>query len=49
MKESGFDGWIVVDLDYTSLPPKESAAVQLRYFNEALGIPAARSQTKEAT
>jgi inosose dehydratase len=44
MKEAGFDGWIVVDLDYTSLPPKESAEIQLRYFNETLGIPAARSQ-----
>lgn len=43
MKQAGFDGWIVVDLDYTSLPPKESAAVQLRYFNEVLGISAARS------
>jgi len=44
MKEAGFDGWIVVDLDYTSLPPRESAEVQLRYLNEVLGIPSARSQ-----
>lgn len=30
----GFDGWIVVDLDYTSLEPPESCAVNRRYLTE---------------
>ena len=33
-----YDGWIVVDLDYTVLDPDESCGVNKAYFNEILGI-----------
>jgi len=34
----GYDGWIVVDLDYTSLPPAESCRANREYLR-ALGVP----------
>ena len=34
----GYDGWIVVDLDYTSLPPDESCRANREYLR-ALGVP----------
>jgi len=44
---AGFDGWIIVDLDYTALDPRESSRVNLSYLQLKLGLkgrrrPAAR-------
>ncbi len=33
-----YSGWIVVDLDYTSLPPAESCRINKGYLNDTLGI-----------
>lgn len=38
LREAGYEGWIVVDLDYTSLPPAESCRINKEYLNEILGI-----------
>ena len=38
LQQAGFDGWIVVDLDYTSLSPEESCRINKAYLNEILGI-----------
>ncbi|MGD9497148.1 MAG: sugar phosphate isomerase/epimerase family protein [Armatimonadota bacterium] len=38
LRETGFTGWIVVDLDYTSLDPGESCRANKRYLNQVLGI-----------
>jgi inosose dehydratase len=37
-----FDGWVVVDLDYTSLDPDESCRMNKAYLNDALGIRGSR-------
>lgn len=39
-----YEGWIVVDLDYTSLDPEESCGVNKAYLNETLGIRGRRDQ-----
>ena len=44
MQEAAFDAWIVVDLDYTSLSPRESFQANLDYLTDTLGISTARSQ-----
>ncbi len=38
LKAHNFDGWIVVDLDYTDLTPEESCAINKAYLNIVLGI-----------
>ena len=38
LQQHGFEGWIVVDLDYTSLDPDESCRINKTYLNEILGI-----------
>jgi len=38
LREADFDGWIVVDLDYTSLDPVESCRANKAYLNDVLGI-----------
>jgi len=38
LADAGYSGWIVVDLDYTSLPPVESCRINKEYLNDALGI-----------
>jgi len=38
LQKHNFDGWIVVDLDYTSLTPEESCRINKAYLNEILGI-----------
>lgn len=38
LREEGFDGWVVVDLDYTSLDPRESSPTNLRYVRSTLGL-----------
>ena len=35
---SSFSGWIVVDLDYTSLEPGESSRINLEYLHSTLGL-----------
>jgi len=35
-----YEGWIVVDLDYTSLDPEESCRVNMSYLHEVLGVSA---------
>lgn len=40
LQEGGFDGWVVTDLDYTSLDPRESSRHNLRYLREDLGFAA---------
>jgi inosose dehydratase len=35
---ANYSGWIVVDLDYTSLPPTESCRINKEYLNNELGI-----------
>jgi len=36
LREGGFDGWIVVDLDYTSLDPRESSRMNMRQLRSTL-------------
>jgi len=43
LTDAGFDGWIVVDLDYTSLPPPESSRVNLGYLHSELGLSGRRA------
>ncbi len=38
LKQADFAGWIVVDLDYTSLDPRESSRHNLNYLRETLGF-----------
>lgn len=38
LQEHNFDGWVVVDLDYTSLRPDESCRINKIYLNDILGI-----------
>ena len=38
LSEAGYSGWIVVDLDYTSLLPEESCRINKDYLNNTLGI-----------
>ena len=40
LQDGGFDGWVVTDLDYTSLDPGESSRHNLRYLREELGFAA---------
>ena len=42
LTDAGFDGWIVVDLDYTSLAPPESSRINLGYLHAELGLTGAR-------
>jgi len=44
LAQAQFSGWIVVDLDYTSLDPAESCRINKRYLNEILGIRGERDQ-----
>jgi inosose dehydratase len=43
-----YDGWIVVDLDYTSLDPEESCRANKSYLNDALGIRGERDHSAGA-
>jgi len=45
---AGFEGWIIVDLDYTDLAPKDSCEINKRYLNEVLGIEGARDRQSES-
>ncbi len=38
LRSGGFSGWIVTDLDYTSLDPRESSRHNLRYLRDTLGF-----------
>lgn len=38
LKSADYDGFVVVEQDYTELTPKESAAVNFKYMSEALGL-----------
>jgi inosose dehydratase len=38
LADAGYSGWIVVDLDYTSLSPAESCRINKEYLNDTLGI-----------
>ena len=38
LREAGFSGWVVVDLDYTSLDPAQSCHLNKAYLNDVLGI-----------
>lgn len=38
LTDAGFDGWIIVDLDYTSLDPKESSRINLGYLHKELNL-----------
>ena len=40
---AGFDGWIIVDLDYTSLDPRESSRINLSYLRSELGLKGRRA------
>jgi len=44
LKQAEFDGWIVVDLDYTSLDPRESSRHNLGYLRETLGLQGRRAK-----
>ncbi len=46
--EADFSGWIVVDLDYTSLDPAESCGANKRYLNDVLGIAGERDRRSAA-
>ncbi len=41
LQQSGFDGWVVTDLDYTSLDPHESSRHNLHYLRDVLGFASA--------
>jgi len=38
LMQNDFDGWIIVDLDYTNLTPRVSCEINKRYLNDVLGI-----------
>jgi inosose dehydratase len=38
LKSADYDGFVVVEQDYTELAPKESAAVNFKYMSEVLGL-----------
>ncbi len=44
LQEADFAGWVVVDLDYTSLDAADSCRVNKRYLNDVLGITGARDR-----
>ncbi len=46
LKRGGYNGWIVVDLDYTSLPPEESCEINFSFLRERLGINGALGQAR---
>lgn len=46
LREAEFAGWIVVDLDYTSLDPRESCRVNKAYLNHVLGIHGAKDRAR---
>lgn len=48
LQQAGFSGWIVVDLDYTSLSPEESCRLNKLYLNEILGIRGERDRRRTA-
>ena len=45
LKDAGFAGWIVTDLDYTSLDPAVSSRHNLRYLQQTLGFQGHRGAT----
>jgi len=47
LREAGYEGWIMVDLDYTRLPPLESSRVNKRYLSEVLGMVGERGNKGE--
>ena len=38
LKSAGYDGFVVVEQDYTELAPKESAEVNFKYMTDVLGL-----------
>jgi inosose dehydratase len=38
LREAGYDGWILDDLDYSAYPTREASTTVLRYMRDALGI-----------
>ena len=48
LAKAGFNGWIVVDLDYTKFRAAESSRMNKRYLNEVLGIRGGRELGAEA-
>ncbi len=48
LRSSDFSGWIVVDLDYTSLDPGLACHMNKAYLNDALGISGARDRSRYA-
>jgi inosose dehydratase len=47
LRQADFSGWIVVDLDYTSLDPRESCRVNKAYLNGVLGLYGARDLARQ--
>ena len=48
LKDADYDGWIVVDLDYTSHPPMEASAMCKKYLNQFLGVQSRRDREKHS-
>ncbi len=38
LQEAGYDGWILVDLDYSVYPTREASTLVLRYLRDGLGL-----------
>lgn len=38
LQEAGYDGWILVDLDYSAYPTREASTLVLRYLRDGLGL-----------
>ena len=49
LREHGYSGWIVVDLDYTDLEPRSASEICKRYLNEHLGLRGRRDRGDRGT
>jgi inosose dehydratase len=45
LQEAGYDGWILVDLDYSAYPTRESSTIVLRYLRDGLGLAGRRGRS----
>ena len=44
LQGAGYNGWIVVDLDYTAYPTREASTSVLRYLRDGLGLAGRRGR-----
>jgi sugar phosphate isomerase/epimerase len=38
LREAGYDGWLLDDLDYSACPTQEASTTVLRYLRNGLGV-----------